>query len=855
MARLQRLRNRLGQPLFQEEGGSGPLAAGEERSHVSERFEAPVQARPGLQIAGKFTLQRQIASGAYGTVFEAWDMFLARRVAIKLLHPHYAVNQDVARRFRREAQAAAGIQHPNVVCVLEVGKQRDGSFFIVQELLHGMTLRTYLDTKRPTLQEAISMIVPVMGGLTAAHRLGVIHRDIKPENIILFPVGSGEIIPKIIDFGVAKVPMPDDGKITANIVLGTVQYMAPEQARGNQPVDARADVWSVGMVLFELLTGVCYYDAPTPQQSLLRLVNEPPPRLEHFNQSIPAAVCAVVNKALTFEAEKRFPSIQVFCDELMTAYQGGVSPIRGEEKPAGRPFSPTFPPTPLPPMHSPPPSGLSGPTFGPPPVLPWSSPESDLPPPSDDIWGKDDRDEAPEGRGNIDSNDETPLLLPAMEYAEEKPYPALDTPEGLAEAAAQAVSDNALQDALRYAAQAIELAGDASPITGRMLVMQAIAHRWLGNYQQAEDAAERAMGRLPRGSVGWHAALGHSVIASGYMGRAQQLQAVAEDLRSMGVEVDDASSHFVTCCRLVVFLVRLGSADLAHKVLLDAQRIAHKHGARGPFIDAWSDVAHAELAVHEGDIPAYLRFIESAVDNFTTASDVRNACLQRANVGNAYMLLGAYDRAVLLFRGSLALAAPMQLDFVAAAKANLGISLAHLDQLDEALRVESESLEQCMRQGNRRFGGVCRIYLATIHTLRREKDKALEMAYLAVTASEGIPPVHAYAQATLANVLLMHNKPVDALVHSAKAMRLLKEMEGIEEGESLIRLTHALSLRGTHQEHREKEGRSVVAEARRRVMERASRIRDPRWRASFLENVPDNARVIEIANQWVGGEK
>lgn len=853
MARHQQLRDRLGRPFSPAAGGPVSPDMGDEKSHLGERHDSGVASRPGLQIGGKFTLQRQIASGAYGTVFEAWDMFLARRVAIKLLHPHYAHNQDVARRFRREAQAAAGIQHPNVVSILEVGKQRDGSFYIVQELLSGLTLRAFLDTKRPSLQESISMIVPIMGGLTAAHRAGVIHRDIKPENIILFPTGSGEIIPKIIDFGVAKIPMPDDGKITANIVLGTVQYMAPEQARGNLPVDARADIWSVGMVLFELLTGVCYYDAPTPQQSLLRVVGEHPPRLEQFTQNIPPAVASVVHRALMFEPEKRFATMQAFCDELLAASQGGVSPLRGDDRPAGRPFSPTFPPIPFSPAPAPAANIHPAPTFGLPPVAPWQAPESDIPAMGAEPWGNDDR--VPEPRGEIDSNEETPLLLPDMEYTDDRPHSSLSTPEGLAEAAAQAVSDNALQDAIHYAAQAIELAGDASPITGRMLVMQAIAHRWLGNYQSAEEVAERAMARLPKGSVGWHAALGHSIIASGYMGRADRLKAVAEELRTLGVEVDDPSSHFVTCCRLVLFLVRLGAADLAHKVLLDAQRIAHKHGARGPFIDAWSDVAHAELAVHEGDLPAYLRFIEAAADNFTMASDMRNACLQRANVSNAYMLLGAYDRAVSLMRGSLALAAPMQLDFVAAAKANLGISLAHLDQLDEALKVLSESLEQCMLQGNRRFAGVCRIYLAMIHTLRHEKDKALEMAHLAVRASEGMPPVHAYALATLANILLMHNKASDALSLSSKAMRMLEAMEGIEEGESLIRLTHALALRGANHGEREKEGRAVVALARQRVLEKAERIRDPRWRASFLENVPDNARVIDIANQWLGDVK
>jgi serine/threonine protein kinase len=803
--------------LWPRPPGAPPRA--DEGAPGSDRGDALAASRAGIQIGGKFTLQRQIASGTYGTVFEAWDMFLARRVAIKLLHPHYARNQDAVRRFRREAQAAASIQHPNVVCILEIGKHRDGSFFIVQELLEGMTLRELLTTRRPSLHESIAIIVPVLGGLTAAHRAGVIHRDIKPENIILSPTGSGEIIPKIIDFGIAKRPMVDDGKITTNMVLGTVCYMAPEQARGDGGADARVDVWSAAMVLFELLTGVIYYDAPTQQRSLVRLMSEPAPRLDLFTQSVPAALSAVIHRALHLDPAKRYPSAQAFCDELLAAHQGGIVPLRSDDR-----LSNQSPPPALAPAMSPA-------VYGSPPLDPA----------------------APEGSPD-DNADLTPMPPPLqsdVDWADGRPPLALDTPEGLAEAAAQAVSDNALHDAVRYATRAIELAPEGSGIAARMLVMQAIAHRWLGNYLAAEEVAEKAMARLPRGSVGWHAALGHFIIASGYLGRAERLRGAADDLLTRSREVEDASSHFITCCRLAVFLVRLGSADRAHKVLLDAQRIAHKHGSRGPFIDAWSDVAHAELAVHEGDLPAYLRFLESAVDNFTTASDVRNACLQRTNVSNAYMQLGAYDRAVALMRGSLALAGPMQLDFVAAGKANLGISLAHLDELDEALRVETESLEQCVLQGNRRFEGVCRIYLAVIHTLRREKDKALEMARLAVGASEGIPPVRAYALAALSNILLMHNRPDEALELSTVALRTLLAMEGIEEGESLIRLTHALALRGAR---REEEGRAVIAEAKRRVLERADRIRDPQWRASFLENVTDNAKVIHIANQWLGEE-
>jgi serine/threonine-protein kinase len=188
--------------------------------------------RPGIVVGGKFTLLRLIAQGGYGAVYEAEDNLIHRRVAIKLLHPEVGAMPDVVRRFMREAQVLAKIDHPNVVTVHEMGQRRDGSYFIVQELLSGGNLRELLQEKRQLEpHEAVDILEPIMGALIAAHRRGIVHRDLKPDNIVLARTSSGDLVPKLIDFGIAK--MPRSGNLGASTMLGhllgTPHYMAPEQ--------------------------------------------------------------------------------------------------------------------------------------------------------------------------------------------------------------------------------------------------------------------------------------------------------------------------------------------------------------------------------------------------------------------------------------------------------------------------------------------------------------------------------------------------------------------------------------------------------------------------------------------------
>jgi len=293
----------------------------------------------------------------------------------------------------------------------------------------------------------------------------------------------------------------------------------------------------------------------------------------------------------------------------------------------------------------------------------------------------------------------------------------------------------------------------------------------------------------------------------------------------------------------------MGIPERAQALLKRALKITLKHDVTSTFVLAWLDVARAEVAVHEGDLTTYVRRVESAVENFTSAGDQRNACLQRSNIGNAYLQLGAYHLAVTAFREAWAIAEPMKLDFTSSLLANLGYGLARMGDLDEALRVETSALERVVAQGNRRGEGFVRVYLSMILRLAGRMDEALEMAEKAIAASDGIPPVRAYALALLAGIAIVKRTETEALSRAGEAQAILDKLEGIEEGESLVRGTYALALRVMG---REEEAHKRILEARRRLLVRADKISDPRWRQSFLEQVPDNARVMEFAAVWLG---
>lgn len=294
--------------------GTISLAAGG-ISNVAGNVDA--SERVGTVIGGKYHLLSVLGTGGMGAVYRAENTWTRREVALKLLHPELTNSREVVERFMQEAQLASQLRHPNIVDVLDMGQEpSDGSFFIVQELLHGNDLRTVIDASgRLDAETSIDIVLPLMGALALAHRRGVVHRDIKPENIFLAQDESGETVPKLIDFGISKIMTAsrDARNLTqTGTLVGTPNYMSPEQARGDVLVDGQTDVWSLGVVLYEILSGRVPFDAPNQNVLMVKIIMEAAPRIETVAPDLPASLAAIVHTALANDRDARFADMPAF---------------------------------------------------------------------------------------------------------------------------------------------------------------------------------------------------------------------------------------------------------------------------------------------------------------------------------------------------------------------------------------------------------------------------------------------------------------------------------------------------------------------------------------------------------------
>ena len=280
----------------------------------------------GSVLGFKYKLLRVIGQGGMGAVYQAENVLTGRKVAVKTLHAPFAQQTDAVERFWQEARTASQIDHPNIVSVLDADIDSDPDEpFIVQELLIGVNLRDYLDARadqRLPVSEAVLLLLPIIDALVAAHAAGVVHRDLKPANIFLTRGVAGEVVPKLIDFGVSKLMTADldaSFRTATGMTVGTPAHMSPEQARGERDIDGRADVWSIGVLLYQLLTAKLPYDAPNHHVLVAKILNGTPRRIEKSapELNLPGDLAELIHQAVEPERGLRIESMAAFRDALL----------------------------------------------------------------------------------------------------------------------------------------------------------------------------------------------------------------------------------------------------------------------------------------------------------------------------------------------------------------------------------------------------------------------------------------------------------------------------------------------------------------------------------------------------------
>ncbi len=272
---------------------------------------------------GHYKISKRIGTGGMGDVYLATDVTAGRKAALKLLPERFTGDAERLKRFQQEAHAVVGLNHPNILTVYEIGEDHS-THYIASELIEGETLRQRLMRGRMEVGEAVDVAIQVASALAAAHEAGIVHRDIKPENIMLRPDGYV----KVLDFGIAKLAESAFAEAAADgagsmtlaetnlgSILGTVRYMSPEQARG-APVDKRTDVWSLGVVLYEMVTGHAPFTDETPREVMTSILEKEPPPLTSYNKQTPAELQQIISKTLRKKREERYQSAHELLEAL-----------------------------------------------------------------------------------------------------------------------------------------------------------------------------------------------------------------------------------------------------------------------------------------------------------------------------------------------------------------------------------------------------------------------------------------------------------------------------------------------------------------------------------------------------------
>ena len=414
-------------------------------------------------------------------------------------------------------------------------------------------------------------------------------------------------------------------------------------------------------------------------------------------------------------------------------------------------------------------------------------------------------------------------------------------------AAAQALEGNDLPAAIARATRAAAI-GATGEVLGELHLIRAEAHGWRGDNTDAERWALEAMAALPAGKTRWYDAVREAAKAASKLGHSERLAELAEALGQARAEAEASAPEAATMAQMVVSMTYAGLLDRTgplHERLAGAT----EYFAEDPDVSARIFTARALRALYAGDAGGYLALSEAAQVRFEQAGDVRAACVERAHMGYACNLLGAYDEGAAILRAAILDAERMGLrNTVGLAKHNLGLALARTGALDEALAVETDAALTFAAQDDRHLECGARCYLAAILLAAGALDDAVVQARRAVEIVAVVPTLRPFALATLAGAMLAGGRITEARAAADEAAAILASHGDIEEGELLVLLMRAetLDASGDHTA-----ARAAMATARERLFVRAARIADPARRASFLERVPEHARILDLARAWI----